>query len=739
MRNLLIAIFAASLISTSAFAVYPQAKVIDDGKLAFFILNTGSFGVDFEGTRESFSGLYYPGNSFNGIMAGGGVWVAGKKDGAWRITISGDESEFSPGPVGEGRLPVDTTFRPYKITRGENYLVSDDYRNWPASSGAPVDAFGQPLIKGSQVLYTMFNDADSAQHIFDGFAGTLPLGVEVRLYAHTWDNDYQLFDTMLAQVVIMDYTITNVGDGPIDSCIVSIFADPDIGFSRSDRIGSRAELQCAYVYDEANFDSEYGTSPPVVGMAFLTTLAGSMNYYYPCSRIFPECVAVDTLPEVLNLIRGLRPTGQPYFNPITTFPTTFPFDGDPSDSTGWVNDLSRDYRFLLNTLPVNLEVGDSITLRAALVVARGTTTKNGVRRFLETVQMLRSLQQSDTLGPTIKIADQRAVVVTGKRVIGRDWGGRFLGGGADIAARYLPDYEIPATPAPAAIAFGASGGTRVQRFVMDGSRLVYSGDEVSASGVAVTVGDVPTRCFFVDTDQNGSLSNAEGKLDPLILTDISTDAGVGSPGTTLQSLAAHLTYVVHLDQLLSDLSKTSFALNGSLMNAPMIPLDDIIAISEPASEAPSALTFEIVNHTDFVQKIDLTSTDPQHVNFSQSSFDLGVGAGTFVTLYSTAPFNESAVRKVRIDAYGFAEQHLTQQLEISPAVWSVSGDADNDGVFDLVDLLQMVRILYRDDPILTPVRQIDADCNGRFSLVDLMSFVNYLYARTPLPCQTPVN
>lgn len=739
MRNLLIALLTTLLACESAFAVYPQAKVIDDGALAFFILNTGSFGVDFEFTRESFAGLYYPGNTIKGLMAGGGIWVAGKKNGNWRLTISGDDSEFSPGPVGDNGLPADTTFRPYKITRGENYLLNDDYRHWPAASGAPVDAFGRPLILGSQALYTMFSDTDSAQHIFEGFAGTLPLGVEVKLYAHTWDNDYQLFDTMLAQVVFLDYTITNISDSVIDSCIISTYADPDIGFGRTDRIGSRADLQCAYLYDEANFDSEYGVSPPVVGMTFLTTLAGSMNYYYPCSIAFPECVRVDTLPEVLNLIRGLRPNGQPYFNPITTFPTTFPFDGDPSDSSGWISSLSRDYRFLLNTLPVDLAPGDSITLRAALVVAQGSSTKNGVRRFLETVAMLRSLQNSDTLNPVIKISDESAVVVHGKRVIGRDWGGRFLGGGIDLAGNYLPDLSVPATQPEAVVTFGAPGETRVRRFVQNEAQLEYAGDAVEASGISATIDGQQRECFFIDADRDGSLSDAQGKSDPLILTDFNYGANIGSTGTTVASLASHLLYVVHLDQASADLSGTTITLDGALMSSELEDLPESIVIAEPSSEAPSSRAIEIANHTDFVQTINLTSSSPEHVDFSTTSFDLGVGASRFVTLYSTQPFDPQSSEEIRIDSYGYGERHLRLPLNISPATLSVAGDADNDGVLGLVDLLRMVRILYRDEPIEAPLRQIDADCNLRFNLIDLISFVNFLYQRTPLPCQPSSN
>ncbi len=75
-------------------------------------------------------------------------------------------------------------------------------------------------------------------------------------------------------------------------------------------------------------------------------------------------------------------------------------------------------------------------------------------------------------------------------------------------------------------------------------------------------------------------------------------------------------------------------------------------------------------------------------------------------------------------------------IYVQPTLITVAGDVDNDGELDFGDLLRMVRILYRDEPIVTPIRQIDADCDLRFGLLDLIMFVNYLYLQTPLPCDS---
>ena len=735
MNRILIAIATLLFVFDIAYAVFPQAKTIDDGRLTFFILNTGSFGVDPNRTRDGLAGLYYPKETHNSLMAGGGIWVAGKKDGDWRVTVSGDESEFVPGPVGANGEPADTTLGLFKITRGEDYLQNDDYRNWPSSLGAPLDVFGRPLIRGAQSIFALFNDLDSASHIFTGFSGTLPLGVEVKVYAHTWDEDYQFFDTVLTQVVYLDYTITNVGDGPIDSCIVTLFADPDIGFSGNDRVGSRAELQSAYVYNESNYDSDLGNAPPVVGVVVLKNLAGSMNYYYPCARFYPECVPIDTLPKLLNLIRGLRPNGQPYFNPITTFPTTFPFDGNPYDSTGWLADLSRDYRFILNTLPKNLPVGDSIKFKAALVLAKGTSTKDGVRRFLETAAMLRELERSDTLTPQFSISVENAVSVNGRRLIGKNWGGRYLSGGADLASRYLGFGSSSIETTPSTLSIGKAGGQTLLRFIPNGSHFEYAGKTDADSGVGLTSDGARRQCIVLDIDNDGQTSNASGKLDPLILTNLDFALPIDwAIGRNLATLSDHLTYAIQLDQGQSVVAGTEITFDGSLIDAEFNSLADYLGISEPRSEAPTEFTLKITNTSQFVQRLDLVSNDPTRINFSNASFDLGIGEIRYVSLFSTAPFDAGQDYEVAIHSRGYNDAVRHLPIFVQPATLSVAGDVDNDGELTFIDLLRMVRILYRDEPILTPIRQIDATCDFRFSLTDLMFFVNYLYLQAPLPC-----
>jgi hypothetical protein len=727
-------------LSTRVFGITPIVRTINDGNLTMFFHNNGTFGYDPNATRGEVTGLYYPRDSYNGILSGGGIWIAGKRDGGWRITISGDSSEFVPGQIGNDGYPVDTSFRIYKITRGEDYQQNDDYRNWPVGLGAPADAFGRPLIQGSQALFTIFNDSDSAGHVFRGFAGTPPLGVQAKLSVHTWDNEFQLFDTMLSQVVFLDYTISNQFATPIDSCSVSLYADVDIGYSPTDRFGSNAELRCAYIYDESDEDSYYGPHPPVVGIVSLDDAITSANFYYPCSRQYPECIRVDTVTELINLVHGLRPNGSPHIDSVTLAPTLFPYGGDPSDTTGWVSRLSRDYRILLNTEPVEMERGVEHNVRAALIVARGTSNLDGVRQFLKTARMLRELSASDALSPRFKVSAENAVQVVGERLIGRDWGGRYLGGGADVASAFFHFSGIPDAPAPATLVLGGKSLQKMDRFVASGDSWKYAGTTTADYAMATVLAGHAARTVFLDLDNDGSPNGSDGKLEPLILTSLySQSEGFGSGGADLASFAEHLLYAVELDQRIESTGPTTLNLDGLRMSAEFEEHPESITIAEPASEAPTERVIEIANATEFAQSISLKLNFPVEIGFQPAAFELGVGERRFVSIQSRRTYHEEDQLEILVLANGFKNEVMALPLQITPASLTVIGDADASGKFDLADALRMVRILYRDDPIVVPLRQIDSNCDSRFDLTDLVIFINSLYRQGRVPCNPTTN
>lgn len=73
---------------------------------------------------------------------------------------------YSPGPIIQNQAamlinPEDSLrYRVYKISKGDDQ-TNPDYAEWPTDFGAPIYENGNPLIKGDQTLWTLFNSLDS--------------------------------------------------------------------------------------------------------------------------------------------------------------------------------------------------------------------------------------------------------------------------------------------------------------------------------------------------------------------------------------------------------------------------------------------------------------------------------------------------------------------------------------------------------------------------------------------------
>lgn len=174
---------------------------LDANKLLFMVSNHGDFGTDIERSLGNLSGVYYPYVSVDSIqsqvtpslMYSGGIWLTGFVEDELRVAISAgvwDECEFSPGPMEAGAAVTPTNeHRVYKLYADSlESNPNNDYLEWPADLGAPVDDSGHPALRGDQMVWSVFNDADTSRHIADG-GSTDPLGVEVHMTAWASDED----------------------------------------------------------------------------------------------------------------------------------------------------------------------------------------------------------------------------------------------------------------------------------------------------------------------------------------------------------------------------------------------------------------------------------------------------------------------------------------------------------------------------------------------------------------------
>lgn len=177
-------------VSGDVSRIWDNQTYINANKILMFVTNHGNFGRDLSGVFGRDAGTFYPYVSIEDIQNGtldayalyaAGIWIGGRVNGLVRVAVAEYSDEYVPGPmVGGAHQPDNPSFKVYKLYRdslADN--PNDDYLNWPVDQGAPVDATGQPSMRGDQMLWTVFNDADAIQHQ-NRAGGTLPLGIEIQ-------------------------------------------------------------------------------------------------------------------------------------------------------------------------------------------------------------------------------------------------------------------------------------------------------------------------------------------------------------------------------------------------------------------------------------------------------------------------------------------------------------------------------------------------------------------------------
>lgn len=180
-----------AILDQSALSV-DNTTYINANKILMFVTNHGNFGRDMAGVFGNDYGTYYPYTSIDDIVSGvgnrsvnyaSGIWLGGVDSATHDtlVTVSEYSSEYVPGPMAGGTFQMDRPeFRVYKLY-GDSLESNPnaDYIEWPDDQGAPVDDQGRPEMRGDQMLWTVYNDADPSVH--DNNNGeTAPMAIEVQ-------------------------------------------------------------------------------------------------------------------------------------------------------------------------------------------------------------------------------------------------------------------------------------------------------------------------------------------------------------------------------------------------------------------------------------------------------------------------------------------------------------------------------------------------------------------------------
>ena len=369
-------------------------------RLGMFVTNHGNFGRDLSGVFGYDYGTWFPFTDTTAIrtnqnnaglhtpMYAAGIWIGGKVAGQIRVATAEYSDEYVPGPMLNGTFQVDRPeFKVYHLYSDSLETTPNaDYLNWPVDQGAPLDSQGKPKMTGSQMMWSVFNDANPAQHTNVG--QTNPLGIEIQ---HTVWAEHVL-NSPVDNRIWLQYKLYNRGGNTIDSCFVSLWSDPDLGSAGDDLIGCDSLDGLFFCYNATNNDYLYGTTPPAVGFKMLlgpvvssaadtayfdgSVMPGYRNLSMSSFQNLKNGTDPDFGYQVYNCMKGLTANGDPLPNG-----TKFAVPGDPVAGTGDLDYAPSDRRMMGTFGPFTFNPGDSQYVLIEMAAAQGTNRLTSITQL----------------------------------------------------------------------------------------------------------------------------------------------------------------------------------------------------------------------------------------------------------------------------------------------------------------------------------------------------------------------
>jgi len=381
---------------------------LDINDLTLFVANDGILGFD---RSSSGSGLLFPRGASSSVLFASGLWVGARVSGELRVTAAHYASEYSPGAMlgGVADDPAKPEYRVWKVSRwtgnpsdtahvqrSSAELAADPtldpllHHGWSeylanaAPHGAPVRTWQLPVagggtapvpgpdVSGDYLMWSVFNDADAARHVQEP-GSTRPLGIEVRQsvfgYAGT---------VPAGRLAFVRWRIVNHGAQPLDSLVVAMWLDADVGGFSDDFVGCDTTRSLGFAYNATPSDGVYLQKPPALGAdlldeSFDATRGRSlgMDAFAGFNKGRDPITAADTWALM---------TGAPWVDrPSEAGPFDFP--GDPVTASGSLDRFPSDRRMLVARQHGTLVPGDSVDVTLVLVVGQGVNRLDSVTQL----------------------------------------------------------------------------------------------------------------------------------------------------------------------------------------------------------------------------------------------------------------------------------------------------------------------------------------------------------------------
>jgi len=220
-----------------------------------------------------------------------------------------------------------------------NDINNDGIYN-PENGDFPLPSSVDPSTIPYQISWAIFNDGANVQ--------ALDNALNAEIHLSTWlfrceDNE------VLNNTIFTSHKIINRGNENLDSLIVGLYSDKNIGCYFDDYIGSVPSLNTFYAYNQDLLDGTTGCScdgiptfcevPPIQSTTLLNRSLTSYTYLGDNSSTNPILQNPDNDTEIFNLLNGKWKDG----TPLTfggngyggTQPTSFAFPDNPNEPTGW--------------------------------------------------------------------------------------------------------------------------------------------------------------------------------------------------------------------------------------------------------------------------------------------------------------------------------------------------------------------------------------------------------------------
>ncbi len=407
--------------NTENSSVFVDSKKLDANFISAWYRTNGSYNRD---PTTGNAGFEWPKGSGLTARYASGIWLGCVSGNDTLTAVAEFAYDYFPGYVDDfGNPQTDSTYRIYRIDK--SIINSYDYLYWPGNQGAYKTPDDKPYLMGDQTMFYVYTDGFP-----HGSGSTSDSSLKAQILQTNWvykKSEYNYYPANpFNNTIFMEYRIINRSNQTWNNMWVGLWTDDDLGNATDDKVGCDTNLHIGYTYNSTNNDGIYGSAPPAVGLKFIRgsyKYTGSLNdtvkYFKPFGsrNIISKAGYKDEGMTVFNYYNGGSPQpsdptnnretfrvlkgwwrlGQRWINPVTHDTTNEVFSGDPVNGSGWLNPGEQDRRSLTGTGPFyNINPGDTITIIAAQIIAKGSSNLNSITQLRNTAKIIQNFYDNNS-------------------------------------------------------------------------------------------------------------------------------------------------------------------------------------------------------------------------------------------------------------------------------------------------------------------------------------------------------